>query len=425
MAVGTVVDQVPQDVGLLGDLGAGQHQRRVGRQVQRAAGRPRRWRSGAGDGPRGRRRWRRSCSPAGRGWRTSPGTGSRTRSRSSRASSRPARRARTWGCRTASRSSSAIQSGHGTRTISASKQVSRDPFCLYMGKKTRCSIPSRRSCSGRKCSSADVKSGRRVSVPRPRPQVGDRGRRCTRLWCGKRGRQGRQRVADRLDVGAGVLARAGASHRASGAAPAHWSHRAGVIHSASSGRSGAAELRADARSRGRPRSTGSATGRGDRARRCSRRRTGRSRPARPRGRPRARSATSRGAPGTEAVGVGAGQHGRPVLRGDRGRPVEAGRSHAGEQISRRSPARRTAARPGPRSGRPGDARSPGRCGSPTSPRTARAARSGCCRTWPARSRRARSVLRRRARSASMASSSSAVSRGDPIPVVRSHAGSEG
>ena len=74
-------------------------------------------------------------------------------------------------CRSRVRSSSAIQSGHGTRTISASKHVSREPFCLYIGNNTRCSSPSVRVSSGRNASSARVKSGLPKS---PRAQILDR-----------------------------------------------------------------------------------------------------------------------------------------------------------------------------------------------------------------------------------------------------------
>ena len=38
--------------------------------------------------------------------------------------------------------------------------VFRDPFCVYIGNTTRCSMPSSRACSGRNSSSERMKSGR-------------------------------------------------------------------------------------------------------------------------------------------------------------------------------------------------------------------------------------------------------------------------
>ena len=56
-----------------------------------------------------------------------------------------------------------MNSGHGVRTMSASKRVSGEPLGVYMGNTTRCSMPSALDSSGRKSASEGPKSG----LPKP------------------------------------------------------------------------------------------------------------------------------------------------------------------------------------------------------------------------------------------------------------------
>ena len=79
---------------------------------------------------------------------------------------------RTWGCRTGSARARRSSPATAPARSSASKHVSREPFCLYIGNSTRCSIPSLpRGSSGRNASSERVKSG----LPKPPPpRPGDR-----------------------------------------------------------------------------------------------------------------------------------------------------------------------------------------------------------------------------------------------------------
>ena len=141
VAVGAVVDEVPQRVGLLGDAPRRRRARR-----RRAAAR------GAGCAPRRcdvrrKRSASRSQKIAPKWCAGRPGDRDRL-GEQRRALAVVAGRVVDERDRDELRVVVALglergePDGHGTRTISASSAVSREPFCLYIGNTTRCSMPS-------------------------------------------------------------------------------------------------------------------------------------------------------------------------------------------------------------------------------------------------------------------------------------------
>ena len=293
------------DVGVAGQLRRREQRGGVRRQVERRGSRRRCRRRGGSARPRGRRRSRRSGSAGARRPRTSPGTAPRTRSRSPTCSRRT-RPARTSGCR-----SGALELGEPSAATGRGRSAPRstcrgEPFCLYIGKTTRCSMPSRAMLLGpeRLERAREVRLAR--SRRRPRREVAARAPRGRRPGAGSAARAPRPTPRSRRRAraaGPRRRRRGRPSRRAPAARAAPRPRRAsrGQAGSAAAADSIGCAAGGEGR-RGGPVDEVDPERRVVERRRCSRRRTGRSRRGRRRGRRRGSATAASGASGVEALG---------------------------------------------------------------------------------------------------------------------------